>query len=428
MKLNLPTTTLTALLVSCSFLAACGGGGSSDGADAAATANRLRRPGSTQPTAPASSPTAASSATPASSTTPTSGVISITQSPYNADPTGKTDSTNAIQNALTVAATNGSSVSIPAGTFVYSNVLNVAGIKVSGVGKASILKATNFNNQAVHLTGTGASLSNLAITSAATTRLSPYQTSAVWIDGATNFNVQGITITGSASVGIFNAGGQGGTIQNNTVQNTLADSITNTNGANGTLITGNLVTGSGDDGISIVSYSGSPIVQNITVKNNTINGQVWGRGMSVVGGNNITYTGNIVDNTDSYADMYISSESEYNTLGVANVTVTGNTFLHGGASQGTVTVYNSQGATYNITGVNVSGNQIVNPGFVGFQFVGNGTETGTIQNSTLYSALGSSALQNNGNSKSSFPVTATTVASVPAYTTPVAAGGAGATQ
>jgi hypothetical protein len=420
MKLSLPATTLAALLVSCSFLAACGGG-SSDGADPAATVNKLRRPGS-QSTPPASSPTPASSATPAS------GVISITQSPYNADATGKTDSTNAIQNALTVAAENGSSVSIPAGTFVYSNVLNVNGIAVSGVGKASILKATNFDNQAVHLTGTGGSLSNLAITSAATTRLSPYQTSAVWIDGATNFNVQGITITGSASVGIFNAGGQGGTIQNNTVQNTLADSITNTNGANGTLITGNLVTGSGDDGISIVSYSGSPIVQNITVKNNTITGQVWGRGMSVVGGNNITYTGNIVDNTDSYADMYISSESEYNTLGVANVTVTGNTFLHGGASQGTVTVYNSQGATYNITGVNVSGNQIVNPGFVGFQFVGNGIETGTIQNSTLYSALGSSALQNNGNSKSSFPVTATTVASVPAYTTPVAAGGAGATQ
>ena len=111
------------------------------------------------------------------------------------------------------------------------------------------------------------------------------------------FQCSGITITGSASAGIFNNGGQGGTIQNNTVQNTLADSITNTNGANGTVISGNLVTGSGDDGISIVSYSNAPIVQNITVKNNTVKGQVWGRGLSVVGGNT-SPNGNVVDNTD----------------------------------------------------------------------------------------------------------------------------------
>ena len=319
-------------------------------------------------------------------------------------------------------------MSIPAGTFVYSNVLNVNGIAVSGVGKASILKATNFDNQAVHLTGTGGSLSNLAITSAATTRSSPYQTSAIWIDGATNFTVQGITITGSASVGIFNVGGQGGTIQNNTVQNTLADGISSTAGANGTLITGNLVTGTGDDGISVVSYTGAPIVQNITVKNNTITGQVWGRGMSVVGGNNVTYTGNIVDNTDLFADMYIASESEWNCMGVSNVTVTGNTFIDGGPNQGTVTIYNSQGSEYNITGVNVSGNQIVKPPFVAFQFVGNGIGTGTIQNSTVYSALGSSAVQESDNSEMNIPVTGTTLSAVSAYTTPIAPGGAGATQ
>lgn len=424
MKVSLSATTLaTTLLVSCSFLAACGGGGSSDGANPDATANRMRRPGSTSSTSPASSATAASSPTPASN------VISITQSPYNADPTGQTDSTNAIQNALTAAAANGGSVSIPAGTFVYSNMLNANGIAVTGVGKASILKATNPANEAIHLTGTGGSLSNFAMTSAATTRSDgAWQTAMVWVDGATNFTVQGLTITGSASAGIFNNGGQGGTIQNNTVQNTLADSITNTNGANGTLITGNLVTGSGDDGISIVSYAGGPIVQNITVKNNTVTGQVWGRGLSVVGGNNITYTGNVVDNPDSYADLYIASESEYNTLGVANVTATGNTFRDGGPSQGTVTVYNSQGSTYNITGLNINGNQVVNPGFVAFQFVGTGIETGTIQNSTLYSAYGSSALQNNGNSLSNIPVTGTTTSPLSAYTTAMAAGGAGATQ
>ncbi|MDR8401749.1 glycoside hydrolase family 55 protein [Paraburkholderia sp. USG1] len=422
LKSNLPAKTLAALLVSSAFLAACGGGGGSDGADATATANRMRRPTATSSTPAASSPAAASSATPASN------VISITQSPYNADPTGKTDSTNAIQNALTVAAQNGSSVTIPAGTFVYSNVINVNGIALSGVGKTSILKATNVNGEAIHLTGTGGSLSNFAVTTAANSRLSAWETAMVWIDAAKNFTVQGLTVTGSASAGIFNSGGQGGTIQNNTVQNTLADGITNTNGANGTVISGNLVKGTGDDGISIVSYANAPIVQNITVKNNTVAGQVGGRGLTTVGGSNITYTGNVVDNADSYASLYIAAESEYNTFGVSNVTATGNTFIHGGPSQGTVTVYNSQGSTYNITGVNLSGNQIVSPPFVAFQFVGNGSGSGAIQNSTVYSAQGSSALQNVGNSKENIPVTGTTFAPVAAYTASIAAGGAGATQ
>jgi hypothetical protein len=426
MKFSFQVSTLSAVLASSILLAACGGGsdGSSaaEGADVSATVKQQRKSRSTGPTQTASSPTAASS--PASS----SSVISITQAPYNADSTGKTDSTKAIQQALTVAAQNGSSVSIPAGTFVYSDVLNVNGIAVTGVGKASILKATNFNNQAVHLTGTGGSISNLSITSAAKTRLSPYQTAAIWIDGATNFTVQGVTISGSASVGIFNAGGQGGTIQNNTVQNTLADGITNTSGANGTVVTGNLVTGTADDGISVVSYSDEPIVQNITVKNNTITGQVSGRGMSVVGGSNITYTGNIVDNPDSGADMYIASESEFNCLGVANVTVTGNTFIDGGPSQGTVTIYNSQGSKYKITGVNLSGNQIVKPGFVAFQFVGNGVETGAIQNNTIYSSLGSSGVLDNSNTNSNMPVTGTTMKAITAYSTASATGGAGAQQ
>jgi hypothetical protein len=398
MKSRLSSVVLASIL----FLSACGGeDGSSDPASVANKAEAVK---------PA-----------------TTCSVSITQSPYNADPTGTTDSTTAIQNALNYAATNGCGVTIPAGTFLYSNVLDVGQISVTGVGVTSILKATNFTDEAVHLTGTtGASLNNFAISSAATTRLSTLQSAAVWIDGATSFDVQGLTINGSASVGIFNSGGQGGEIQNNTVNNTLADGITNTNGAYGTFIGGNLVTGTGDDGISIVSYNNAPIVSGIIVQNNTITGQVWGRGMSDVGGNNNTYTGNIVNNTDGYADMYIAAESEYSTFGIATVTVIGNTFLGGGTDQGDVTIYNSQGTTYNITGVAISGNQIVNPPFVAYQFVGNGIEKGTIKTTSLYTGGGSGVLENNGNPKSSITVKSTSYYPVADYTTPIAPGGSGA--
>jgi hypothetical protein len=205
---------------------------------------------------------------------------------------------------------------------------------------------------------------------------------------------------------------------------TLADGITNTNGASGTTIAGNLVNGSGDDGISIVSYNNNPIVTNITVKNNTIQNQVGGRGLSDVGGNGNVYNGNIVSNPDGYADMYIAAESEWSTFGIANVTVTGNTFLGGGTNQGDLTVYNSQGTSYNITGVSVSGNQFVNPPFVAYQFTGTGSESGTISGDTLYGTSGQ--VQNKSNSKDHIAVTTPTIDPVSSYTTPVAPGGAGA--
>src|ERR1700680_2519014 len=64
---------------------------------------------------------------------------------------GTTDNTTAIQNTFNYAHTNGCSVQIPAGSFAYSNVLIANGIAVSGLGPASILKATNTNNEALEV-------------------------------------------------------------------------------------------------------------------------------------------------------------------------------------------------------------------------------------------------------------------------------------
>jgi hypothetical protein len=51
-----------------------------------------------------------------------------------------------------------------------------------------------------------------------------------------------------------------------------------------------------------------------------------------------------------------------------------------------VTVYNSQGTTYKITGVTISGNQMIDPPYVAFQFVGDGLETAVVENNTDYSS------------------------------------------
>jgi hypothetical protein len=246
----------------------------------------------------------------------------------------------------------------------------------------------------------------------------------IWVNGATNFTVDNLLIDGGSCVGIFNAAGQAGLIQNNTVENTLADSITNTNGAYNIMVKGNRVINSGDDGISNNSYlSDSNTVHAITIQGNTVLQNKWGRGLEVSGGSNITFTGNYVDNLDGYADMYIASEAEWKTQNVATITVTGNTFVNGGPNQGTAIIYNSEAGSTTIAGVNINGNQFVNPKAGAVQFAGNGSETGLIiQNNTDFST---SAFSFSSNRSASPAQTGNQVLPPSAYTTPLVPPGGG---
>jgi hypothetical protein len=337
---------------------------------------------------------------------------------------GVTNNASAIQNAFNYAATNTCTALIPSGTFLYSGTLIARGITVMGNGSGSILKALDSNQEALVLTGNSGSISNLVMLGTGSTRNVTYQAAMIWVNGATNFTVENVLIDGGSCVGIFDAGGQNGLIQNNTVENTLADAITNTNGASGITVKGNRIIRSGDDGISNNSYiQDSNTVHDITVQGNTIMHNVWGRGLEVSGGSNITFTGNYVDNLDGYTDMYVASEAEWNTQGVSTIGVTGNTFVDGGPNQGTAIVYNSEAGATTISGVNISGNQFVNPKAGAVQFAGNGSETGlVIQNNIDFSTSAFSFSSN----PTAYPTqTGNQVVAPSTYTTPMVAPGGG---
>jgi hypothetical protein len=61
--------------------------------------------------------------------------INVTQPPYNADPSGKTDSTTALTNAINAAETSGQTVYIPAGAYTISAVLYVNKVTIEGAGE-----------------------------------------------------------------------------------------------------------------------------------------------------------------------------------------------------------------------------------------------------------------------------------------------------
>jgi Pectate lyase superfamily protein len=350
------------------------------------------------------------------------GTCSITS--FGAVGDGVTNNAGAIQNAFNYAAQNNCIALIPAGTFAYQGTLTANGIAVTGTGSGSILKALDTNNEALTLTGNGGSISNLVMLGTGTNRQVTYQAAMIWVNRATNFTVQNVLINGGSCVGIFDAGGQGGLIENNTVENTLADSITNTNGASNITVAGNRVLQSGDDGVSNNSYVGDPgTVNGITVEGNTILNNVWGRGLEVSGGSNITFIGNYVDNLDGYADLYIASESEWGTQSVSNVTVSGNTFVDGGPNQSSAIVYNSMAGANTIAGVTIIGNQFVNPKLAALQLAGNGSESGIVIQTNIDFSTGSFGFSNNGNASST--QTGNQVLAPSAYTTPLVAPGGG---
>src|ERR1700730_3171669 len=62
------------------------------------------------------------------------GYISVTSSPYNADPTGATDATSAIQNAVNAGAAQGKGVWIPQGTYLVPSHILVDNVTLTGAG------------------------------------------------------------------------------------------------------------------------------------------------------------------------------------------------------------------------------------------------------------------------------------------------------
>ena len=314
--------------------------------------------------------------------------VSITE--FGAVADGTTDDRPAIQRALDFAAVHGRHVLVPAGSFAYSGTLVSHGVSLSGVGASSRLIALNAKDASLILTGSDICVSSLSFAGLRRSRLAPPSSDLIWARMARNYTIQNVTISGSSNGGIFNEKSSNGLISHNTVENTLADSITAVEGASAIEIRGNRIINSGDDGISVVSYNDAPIVHHITISGNTVLHNKEGRGITVVGGNDVQILGNYVEGGEAdTAAVYIAAESQWHTQGVNNVTVAGNTLVDGGGSpagtgQGAITIYNSQGYRYSLTNIALTDNQIIRPRAAGLQFVGDGPETVLASDNTVY--------------------------------------------
>src|SRR5579875_1150144 len=253
-----------------------------------------------------------------------SGYISVTSSPYNADPTGKTDSTTAIQNAINAGESQGKGVWIPQGTYLVTSHLIVNNVTLTGAGPwYTVLTGAppgggngdNVNNG----TGVGiygndvyggssssnVTLSNFAIEGEITNRVDCLQDNG--IGGSLNNSTISNVWIEHTKVGMwFDGPFSGLTITNSRIDSTLADGINFHEGISNSTVTQTIIRGTGDDGLAMWSATDltSSGDTNDSFDHDTIQSPYLANGIAIYGG-----TGNSVTND-------IVSDSQYRGGGI----------------------------------------------------------------------------------------------------------------
>jgi hypothetical protein len=260
-----------------------------------------------------------------------------------------TDDTAAIQRALD-GLKSGDWLVFPAGTYNISQHLTVLVSGVTLYGAGATIHSTSATDGALWIKSDDVAVYSFILEQDSTSRksqpwaggISVYDDRGVGHRTVRGAIIQGNTIRNSASVGVFTLNVENFTIASNTVWRSWADGIHMTGGDfNGRAIN-NTVSQTGDDMIAVVSYAAGttpepasvsygnwPAVlagldKNIYIAGNTLSDQYWGRGISVVGGSDVTIENNNVSKTPVAAAVYLTRETSFMSFGDHNILVRNN--------------------------------------------------------------------------------------------------------
>ena len=278
---------------------------------------------------------------------------------FGAIPDDGADDTAAIRAAID-AMHPGQWLVFPAGTYLHNARLEVETPGVVLWSQGATLHATNPRDQAVLLSADGASIYGFTLTAVTSDRRdAPWESRiAIYYRAEQTAPLRNNVIRGNrivngpatpnsaAAAGIYVFRADNFLIADNTIRRTLSDGIHVTAGSRNGRLIHNSVRETGDDTIGIVSYLGSgdwtdgtsanasaipgterdeQIVRNVVVSHNDLGGQYWGRGISVIGGEDITISDNTISDSLTAAAILLAREAIFTSWGVDNVLVQDNT-------------------------------------------------------------------------------------------------------
>ena len=239
---------------------------------------------------------------------------------------GGTDDADAIERAARSVA-NGGIVLFPSGTYLQSRSIKIGASDVILWGFGAVIYGSNPDDHAIMMKGDRSSVIGFRLTANQTERKQATEHHRIVLGGDGNQVVANVVESGAAG-GIYMSGARRFRVADNIVRNTLADGIHATDGSKSGVIANNVVRNTGDDPIAVVSYRNQRLVSDILITDNDIADSPWGRGIAVVGGQNITIASNVIRNVTHAAGVYLAREAVYNTYGTSNIIVRKNVIEH----------------------------------------------------------------------------------------------------
>ena len=355
-------------------------------------------------------------AVPAAYTEPASGYISVTTSPYNADPTGAKDATQAIQNAVNAAEAAGEGVWIPAGTYAVTSHITLNNVTVRGAGPWYTVLQGNGVGLYGTASGTNIQVYDLAIMGATTVRNDSTVDSGVGGTMGGGSVIQDLWIEHSKVGMWFDGPSTGLLITGNTIRDTFADGINLHMGVSNTTVEQTMVRNTGDDGMAM--YSQTDADQNDTFEFNTVQLPMLANTFGVYGGSNNSVTDNIAADTIS-TGAGVNVGNMYGAVALSGTTTVARNTLQrtGSVDRNTQLGLKEDGAIWlfaddsSISGaLNVTDNEIDDSTFSAIHFLGasgNSITNATFTSDTISTAA-AYAIQEEATGSASFStVTAT---------------------
>lgn len=247
-------------------------------------------------------------------------------------------------------------------TYRHNNVVFIRRDGVTINANGAVFQATAESTSAVKIYANNVTVNGLKLTCPVTTQRWVAEEQHKLVVHGSGHRLTDIAIDGSAGAGLFMWQCSNYTVTRPNIKNTRADTLHQTGGCNNGFVDHPTVQNGGDDGVAVVSYGGEPMCHDITIESPTVIGTTWGRGISVVGGQNITYRNIDLRDTNA-AGVYIACEPSYTTLGVTTVKVLGGTITrcntNGQVVHGGVMIYSGRSGL-TISDVVIDGVTIVN--------------------------------------------------------------------
>ncbi|CAI6076779.1 right-handed parallel beta-helix repeat-containing protein [Cohnella sp. JJ-181] len=255
------------------------------------------------------------------------------------------------------AKSEGIPLRLSEGEYRIGDIWVINGVEVRGAGTdKTVIVSTDPERGSIDLEGSGPSLSDLTHVYEKTVERGNGANvkNSVTVRAANGFRIENMRIDKSSTAGILvEEASDDGVIAGNTIENTGADGIHITDGSTRIRIENNKVSGTGDDAIAVVSYlKDGAVTRDVTISGNDVGYDSKARGISVVGGEDVTIENNRIQRTEM-AGIYISVEKEWETADTKNIEVVKNTIEHTGMRKSgdhpNILVYASHGKLDDIT-------------------------------------------------------------------------------